>query len=128
MFDLKTIQDMYNRLKDRVEGYLNDKPQPIYLDFNQQQDITLVSNMYSHIVQTYSDFLLLYSDIQFFITRCKKLLAQLPNNTKTDQAVRSKVKAIMDLTYIYVDPMETERERLKTAEMFYRSICNRRDY
>ena len=44
-------------------------------------------------------------------------------NTKT-----SILKGAIDLIKELSNPLYTEKERLKTIEMFYRGICQRRDY
>ena len=87
-----------------------------------------IAKKYNEIVETYSYLLNLITEVQFFISQCKKVIKLIAGNTSLEQSQKAKIKTAIDLIEIQAEPLYNEKERLKTIEMFYRNIYTRREF
>jgi len=126
--DLSPINNSLNNISKKIDNYLNNKVDVISADFNQQQDIKYISDNYNKAVQDYSDLLKLITEVQYFQSQCKKIIRLTSNNTNLEKNQKLIVKTAIDTIEELAVPLYNEKERLKTAEMFYRSLYNRRDF
>lgn len=126
--DLSSVNETLNKLSGDIRKYLDNPPRIDGANYDQQQDIKYILNKYNEIVQLYSDLLDLLREVDYFISLCKKGIKLLSGTSELEQAQKGKLKGAIDLIKELSNPLYTEKERLKTIEMFYRSICQRRDY
>lgn len=126
--DLSSVNETLNKLSGDIRKYLDNPPKIDGANYDQQQDIKYILNKYNEIVQLYSDLLDLLREVDYFISLCKKGIKLISGNSELEQAQKGKLKGAIDLIKELSNPLYTEKERLKTIEMFYRSICQRRDY
>ncbi len=126
--DLSSINSTLNMLSGKIKDYLENTPRIDFATYEQQQDIRYISNKYNEIVQLYSNLLDLLTEIDYFTSLCKKAIKLLNGNTSLEQAQKGKIKAVVELIKTLSEPLFTEKERLKTIEMFYRNIYTRRDF
>ena len=125
--DLSSLNNAMNTLINRTQTYLDNLPELNFATYEQQLDVPYVSNQYSRIVELYSNLLKLQTDIQYFISQCNKIVKLMPGNTTLEKAQINKVKTAISLVKEVAEPLDIERDRLKTVEMFYRSLFNRKD-
>lgn len=125
--DLSSLNNAMNTLINRTQTYLDNLPELNFATYEQQLDIPYVSNQYSRIVELYSNLLKLQTDIQYFISQCNKIVKLMPGNTTLEKTQINKVKTAISLVKEVAEPLDIERDRLKTVEMFYRSLFNRKD-
>lgn len=126
--DLSSVNETLNKLSGDIRKYLDNPPRIDGANYDQQQDIKYILNKYNEIVQLYSDLLDLLREVDYFISLCKKGIKLLSGTSELEQAQKGKLKGAIDLIKELSNPLYTEKERLKTIEMFYRSICTRRDF
>lgn len=126
--DLSSVNETLNKLSGDIRKYLDNPPRIDGATYDQQQDIKYILNKYNEIVQLYSDLLDLLREVDYFISLCKKGIKLLSGTSELEQAQKGKLKGAIDLIKELSNPLYTEKERLKTIEMFYRSICTRRDF
>ena len=126
--DLSSLNQSMNIVINKIQTYLDNPKQIKFADYQQQQDIPYITDRYNEIVQYYSDLLSLLTEVQYFISQCKKVLRLIGENSNLERAQKSKVKMAIDLVTESAEPLYNEKERLKTLEMFYRSVYTRRDY
>lgn len=126
--DLSSVNETLNKLSGDIRKYLDNPPRIDGANYEQQQDIKYILNKYNEIVQLYSDLLDLLREVDYFISLCKKGIKLLSGTSELEQAQKGKLKGAIDLIKELSNPLYTEKERLKTIEMFYRGICQRRDY
>lgn len=126
--DLSSLNNSLNNLNNKITTYLDN---PIKIDFatyEQQLDMQYISNQYNNIVQSYSDLLRLITEVQYFVSQCKKILRLISDNTALEKAQKQKIKSAIDIINEAAEPLYNEKERLKTIEMMYRSIYTRREF
>ena len=126
--DLSSLNASLNVLCNKITKYLDNVPQIGQANYEQQQDIKYISDNYNNIVFIYSELLNLITETQYFISQCKKVCKMLSNNTSLEKQQKEKIKAAIEVIEEQSKPLYNERERLKTLEMFYRSIYTRRDF
>ena len=126
--DLSSVNETLNKLSGDIRKYLDNPPRIDGANYDQQQDIKYILNKYNEIVQLYSDLLDLLREVDYFISLCKKGIKLLSGTSELEQAQKGKLKGAIDLIKELSNPLYTEKERLKVYEMFYRGICQRRDY
>lgn len=126
--DLSSINNSINNLLNKIKTYLETTPRINEANYEQQQDIVYITNQYNNIVQEYSKLLDLITEVQYFISQCKKVIRLLSDNTSLEKAQKAKVKMAIDLITEAAEPLSNEKERLKVLEMFYRSVYTRREF
>ena len=126
--DLSSLNNAMNTLINRTQTYLDNLPELNFATYEQQLDIPYVSNQYSRIVELYSNLLKLITEVQFFTSQCSKIAKLLSGNSNLERAQQAKVKSALSLVKEVASPLETERDRLKTIEMFYRALYTKRDF
>lgn len=126
--DLSSLNQSLNVLQNKINNYLDKVPTIAFASFEQQMDQIYVSNKYNEIVEIYSNLLNLITEVQYFISQCKKISKLLPNNSNLEKAQQNKIKTAIDLIEIISQPLYNEKERLKTIEMFYRNLYTRKDF
>lgn len=126
--DLTSVNATLNKLSTEIKYYLDHPPYIEGATYEQQQDIKYILNKYNDIVQMYGDLVTLQRDIEYFISLCKKGIRLLSGQTELEKAQKQKLKSALDLIKELAAPLYTEEKRLKTIEMFYRSVCTRRDF
>ena len=126
--DLSSVNGTLNKLSGDIKNYLDNPPKIDGATYEQQQDIKYILDKYNEIVQLYSDLLNLQREVDYFISLCKKGIKLISGNSELEMAQKGKLKGAIDLIKELSNPLCTEEKRLKTIEMFYRSICTRRDF
>lgn len=126
--DLTSINIALTNISKKISEYLNNIPKIEFADYNKQQDIQYISNKYNEIVQYYSNLLNLIIEVQYFISQCKKLIRLISDNSSLEKNQKTKLKIAIDTIEELSQPLYTEKERLKTIEMMYRTIYSRREY
>lgn len=126
--DLSSLNNTLNIISGKITDYLNNVPKIGFADYEQQQDTIYISNKYNEIVEKYSNLLNLITDVQFFVSQCKKINKLIPDNSNLERAQKAKVKAAIDIIEDLALPLYNEKERLKTIEMFYRNLYSRKDF
>lgn len=126
--DLSSLNNSTNKIINKVQEYLDNIPEIEFADFQKQQDVKYISDQYNEIVQLYSNLLKLITEVQFFTSQCSKIAKLLSGNSNLERAQQAKVKSAISLVKEVAGPLETERDRLKTIEMFYRALYTRRDF
>lgn len=132
MLDLNStvteIITIFNEIKNEVEGCLKNTKKYELLSYERLQNIEILTNQYRDIVQDYSDLLNIITDVEFFVSRCNKILSLIAGNTNEELNKKNKIKSAKIILENYLRPLEVERERVKTVEMFYRSLYTRRNF
>lgn len=126
--DLSSLNQSLNVLSNKIKTYLDNTPNIEFAPYEKQMDTIFISNKYDEIVETYSYLLNLITEVQFFISQCKKVIKLIAGNTSLEQSQKAKIKTAIDLIEIQAEPLYNEKERLKTIEMFYRNIYMRREF
>ena len=126
--DLSSLNNTLNTLIKKIDGYLDSIPEIDFADYKQQQDTIYISNQYNRIVYEYSNLLRLITEIQYFVSQCKKATKLLSSNTILEKQQKDRIKAAVDMIEEESKPLYNERDRLKVIEMFYRTIYSRREY
>lgn len=126
--DLSSINNSLNSLNNKITTYLDNPINIGFATYEQQLDIAYISNQYNSIVQEYSNLLQLITEVQYFVSQCKKVMRLLSDNTSLEKAQKQKIKSAIDIISDVAEPLYNEKERLKTIEMMYRSIYTRRDF
>lgn len=126
--DLTSINIALTNISKKISEYLNNIPKIEFADYNKQQDIQYISNKYNEIVQYYSNLLNLIIEVQYFISQCKKLIRLISDNSSLEKNQKAKLKIAIDTIEELSQPLYTEKERLKTIEMFYRNLYTRKDF
>ena len=126
--DLTSINIALTNISKKISEYLNNIPKIEFADYDKQQDIQYISNKYNEIVQYYSNLLNLIIEVQYFISQCKKLIRLISDNSSLEKNQKTKLKIAIDTIEELSQPLYTEKERLKTIEMMYRTIYSRREY
>lgn len=126
--DLSSLNQSLNILSNKIKNYLDNKPSIEGADFEHQQDAQYIANQYNNIVQLYSNLLDLITEIQYFISQCKKLIKLISDNTSLEKNQKLRIKTAIEIITELSEPLYNEKEKLKTLEMFYRNIYSRRDF
>jgi len=126
--NLSDANAVVNKLSEDIRKYLDNPPKIEGATYEQQQDIKYILDKYNEVVQLYSNLLDLQREVDYFISLCKKGIKLIPGNSELELAQKGKLKSFVDLMKELSNPLSIEKERLKTIEMFYRSICQRRDF
>ena len=126
--DLSSLNNSLNILSNKIKTYLDNRPNIEGADFEHQQDTIYIANQYDNIVQLYSNLLDLITETQFFVSQCKKLIKLISDNTSLEKNQKNRIKVAIDIINELSEPLYNEKERLKTLEMFYRSIYSKRDF
>lgn len=126
--DLSSLNKSLNVITNKITTYLDNTPQIGFADFEHQQDTIYISNKYDEIVMHYSNLLNLITEIQYFISQCKKVIRLISDNNSLAQSQKAKIKTAIDLVEEASQPLFNEKERLKTIEMFYRNLYTRKDF
>lgn len=126
--DLTSINNATSKISKKISEYLNNIPKIDFADYDKQQDIKYISNKYNEIVQLYSNLLNLITEIQFYVSQCKKLIRLISDNSSLERNQKTKIKLAIDTIEELSQPLYTEKERLKTIEMFYRNLYTRKDF
>lgn len=126
--DLTSINIALTNISKKISEYLNNIPKIDFADYDKQQDIKYISNKYNEIVQYYSNLLNLIIEVQYFISQCKKLIRLISDNSSLEKNQKTKLKIAIDTIEELSQPLYTEKERLKTIEMFYRNLYTRKDF
>lgn len=126
--DLSSLNNTLNILIKKIDGYLDSVPEIEFADYKQQMDTVYISNQFNRIVYEYSNLLRLITETQYFIAQCKKAIKLLSNNTTLEKQQKERIKTAMEMIEEESKPLYNERERLKTIEMFYRSIYSQRSF
>ena len=126
--DLSSLNNTLNVLIKKVDGYLDNTPKIEMADFNKQQDTVFISNQFNIIVYEYSRLLELITEVQYFSSQCKKAMKLLSNNTSLEKQQKDRIKSALDIIEEESKPLYNEKERLKTIEMFYRTIYTHKDF
>lgn len=126
--DLSSLNTAFNKLAKKIQDYLDNPVKFEYADFEKQRDIIFISNQYNQIVCDFSNLLNLITEIQYFISQCKKIISLLSDNTNLEKGQKLKIKSAIDLITDLSFPLYNEKERLKTLEMFYRNLYTQRNY
>lgn len=126
--DLTSINIALTNISKKISEYLNNIPKIEFADYDKQQDIKYISNKYNEIVQYYSNLLNLIIEVQYFISQCKKLIRLISDNSSLEKNQKTKLKIAIDTIEELSQPLYTEKERLKTIEMFYRNLYTRKDF
>lgn len=126
--DLSSLNQSLNILQGKITTYLDKVPEIQLATFEQQMDQVYISNKYNEIVDIYSRLLNLITEVQYFISQCKKISKLLPNNSNLEKAQQAKIKTAIDLIETISLPLYNDKERLKTIEMFYRNIYTRKEF
>lgn len=126
--DLSSLNNTLNTLIKKIDGYLDSVPDIEFADYQQQMDTVYISNQYNRIVYEYSNLLRLITETQYFISQCKKAIKLLSSNTILEKQQKDRIKAAIDMIEEESKPLYNERERLKTIEMFYRTIYTHKDF
>lgn len=126
--DLTSINNATSKISKKISEYLNNIPKIDFADYDKQQDIKYISNKYNEIVQLYSNLLNLITEIQFYVSQCKKLIRLISDNSSLERNQKIKIKLAIDTIEELSQPLYNEKERLKTIEMMYRAIYTRKDF
>lgn len=126
--DLTSLNKSLNNITNKITTYLDNPVNIGTCDFKHQQDTIYVSDKYDEIVTNYSNLLSLITEIQYFISQCKKVISLIADNNSLAQSQKAKIKAAISLVEDASQPLYNEKERLKTIEMFYRNIYTRREF
>jgi hypothetical protein len=126
--DLSSLNQSLNIITNKITTYLDNKPKIKFADYEHQLDIKYISDKYNEIVTVYSYLLDLITEVQYFISQCKKISKLISGNTSLELNQKNKIKTAIDLVEEQVEPLYTERDRLKTIEMFYRNVYTRREF
>ena len=126
--DLSSLNKSLNVITNKITTYLDNTPQIGFADSEHQQDTIYISNKYDEIVMHYSNLLNLITEIQYFISQCKKVIRLISDNNSLAQSQKAKIKTAIDLVEEASQPLFNEKERLKTIEMFYRNLYTRKDF
>lgn len=126
--DLSSINIALSNISKKITNYLDNLVIIESANYEKQQDIQFISNNYNKIVQDYSDLLKLITEVQYFISQCKKIIRLLSDNTVLEKNQKAKIKIAIDTAEELAQPLYNEKERLKVAEMFYRNLYTRRDF
>ena len=126
--DLSSLNNTLNTLIKKIDGYLDSVPDIEFADYKQQMDTVYISNQYNRIVYEYSNLLRLITETQYFISQCKKAIKMIASNTALEKQQKDRIKSAIDIIEEESKPLYNERERLKTIEMFYRSIYSHKDF
>ena len=126
--DLSSVNSTLNKLSGDIKRYLDNPPKMNGADYQQMQDPKYMQNQYNEVVQRFGDLLDLIREIEYFISLCRKGIKLLSGNSELEQAQKSKLKGAIDLIKELSNPLYTEKERIKTFEMFYRGLSNKRDF
>lgn len=126
--DLSSLNNTLNMLIKKIDGYLDSIPEIDFADYKQQQDTVYISNQYNRIVYEYSNLLRLITEIQYFVSQCKKAIKLLSSNTVLEKQQKDRIKAAVDMIEEESKPLYNERDRLKVIEMFYRTIYTQRSF
>ncbi len=126
--DLSSLNNTLNTLIKKIDGYLDSVPDIEFADYQKQMDTIYISNQYNRIVYEYSNLLRLITETQYFISQCKKAIKLLSNNTVLEKQQKDRIKAAIDMIEEESKPLYNERERLKTIEMFYRTIYSQKSF
>lgn len=126
--ELSALNNTLNMLIKKIDGYLDSIPEIDFADYQQQQDTIYISNQYNRIVYEYSNLLRLITEVQYFVSQCKKAIKLLSSNTVLEKQQKDRIKAAIDMIEEESKPLYNERDRLKNIEMFYRTIYSRREY
>ena len=126
--DLSSLNQSLNVITNKITTYLDNKPKIDFADFEHQQDVIYISNKYNEIVTAYSYLLDLITEIHYFISQCKKVNRLISGNTSLETSQKAKIKTAISLVEEQAEPLNYERDRLKTIEMFYRNLYTRKDF
>ena len=126
--DLSSLNNTLNTLIKKIDGYLDSIPEIDFADYKQQQDTIYISNQYNRIVYEYSNLLRLITEVQYFVSQCKKAIKLLSSNTVLEKQQKDRIKAAVDMIEEESKPLYNERDRLKVIEMFYTTIYTHKDF
>lgn len=126
--DLTSINESMKIINNKIKSYLDNMPNIPKATFEQQMDSKYIADMYNNIVFIYSDLLKLITEEQYFVSQCKKVLRMLSGNTTLESQQKKQINTAIDIVEEQIQPLYTEKERLKTIEMFYRSVYTKRDF
>jgi len=126
--DLSSLNNTLNTLIKKIDGYLDSVPDIEFADYQKQMDTVYISNQYNRIVYEYSNLLRLITETQYFTSQCKKAIKLLSNNTVLEKQQKDRIKTAIDMIEEESKPLYNERERLKTIEMFYRTIYSQKNF
>lgn len=126
--DLTSINVALSNLSKKISSYLENPEKIDFADYTKQQDIIYISNKYNEIVLKYSNLLSLITEVQYFISQCRKLIRILADNSTLEKNQKLKLKIAIDTVEEIAQPLYNEKERLKTIEMFYRNLYTRKDF
>ena len=126
--ELSSLTNTLNTLIKKIDRYLDSTPEIEFADYQQQMDTIYISNQYNRIVYEYSNLLRLITETQYFISQCKKSIKLIANNTILEKQQKDRIKMAIDMIEEESKPLYNERERLKTIEMFYRTIYTHKDF
>ena len=73
--DLSSLNTAFNTLAKKIQDYLDNPVKFEYADFEKQRDIIFISNQYNQIVCDFSNLLNLITEIQYFVSQCKKIIS-----------------------------------------------------
>lgn len=126
--DLSSLNQTLNVITNKITTYLDKRPQIEFADFEHQQDVVYISNKYNEIVTAYSYLLDLITEVQYFISQCKKVNRLISGNTSLETSQKAKIKTAINLIEDQAEPLYNDKDRLKTIEMFYRNLYTRREF
>ena len=113
-----------NEITTKIKTYLSNPYEHKPADFSNQQNGVYIANEYDRIVTGYSDLLRLITEVQFYISECKKFV-RFAGTTDLERKSKEQVKEFIKILEELTEPLYNEKERLKTIEMFYRNLYNR---
>lgn len=126
--DLSSLNTALNKIQNKITEYLDNPYKIETADYTKQMDIPYICNQYNQIVIYYSNLLSLITEIQYFISQCRKVYRLIPNNSGLEKAQKDKIKQAIDLIIELSEPIYNEKERLKTLEMFYRNLYTQKNF